>query len=279
MKTTTPQHKLILSTLVLAALAIVSQANALVTPTGSADHTDERALRAALTEIFRTDERFPYWNNVGQLNRSTGVYLGNGYVLTAAHVGPGVFELTDGERHAPIPGSETQMRNSDGTLSDLCIFRVESKRGDSLSRLPAIPIGPVCPPRGCYVLMLGAGSGNAGGPSLGPAAFNWNDDYRVRWGLNRVETQFGARIRTSQFQTSGYSTHFGPGKLECQATPGDSGGAAFVYNQQTRRWELGGLILAVDSPRGRVAYGNQTYIADLTTLPKHLFERGAVAIH
>ena len=55
---------------------------------------------------------------------------------------------------------------------------------------------------------------------------------------------------------------------ECQAAPGDSGGAAFVFNEKANRWELGGVVIAVDSKKGRVAFGDHTYIGSLQAIPK-----------
>ncbi|MEM0969154.1 MAG: hypothetical protein AAGJ31_07390, partial [Verrucomicrobiota bacterium] len=73
------------------------------------------------------------------------------------------------------------------------------------------------------------------------------------------------------FRTPGYSTRFARGELQCQATPGDSGGGVFAFHPVFRRWELCGIILAVDGQEGKAAYGNQTYIGDLTIIPKHAF--------
>tara|TARA_R110002096_G_scaffold433667_6_gene653003 strand:+ start:8065 stop:8910 length:846 start_codon:yes stop_codon:yes gene_type:complete len=261
---------------VIAAIFAVGQTTgfSLVTSTGNPEHTSERALQRALRSLMKTPTAFPFFENVGILNESTGVYIGRGYVLTAAHVGPGEFQLADGSTYQPIPGSEQRFQNPDGSFSDLCVFRIRFASNDSLAKLKDIPLGPVCPNHGSYVVMMGAGSGNSGTNrrSSAGAKFHWNDDYRIRWGVNRVANQFGSMMKTFRYQTPGYSTEFRPGSFQCQATPGDSGGAAFVYNRHTKQWELGGIILAVDSEDGGAAFGNQTYIADLTILPSDVFK-------
>ena len=236
---------------VIAAIFAVGQTTgfSLVTSTGNPEHTSERALQRALRSLMKTPTAFPFFENVGILNESTGVYIGRGYVLTAAHVGPGEFQLADGSTYQPIPGSEQRFQNPDGSFSDLCVFRIRFASNDSLAKLKDIPLGPVCPNHGSYVVMMGAGSG-----------------------VNRVANQFGSMMKTFRYQTPGYSTEFRPGSFQCQATPGDSGGAAFVYNRHTKQWELGGIILAVDSEDGGAAFGNQTYIADLTILPSDVFK-------
>lgn len=247
--------------------------HALVTSTGSPEHTCERSLQKVLRSVLKAKTAFPFFENVGILNESTGVYIGRGYVLTAAHVGPGEFQLSDGSTYQPFPGSEQRFKNPDGTFSDLCVFRIQFDSKDSIAKLKPISLGPVAPNHGSYILMIGAGSGNSGHnrrTSHG-MKFHWNDDYRIRWGLNRVANRFGSMMRTFRYLTPGYSTEFRPGKFQCQATPGDSGGAAFVYNRHTHEWQLGGIILAVDSEDGGAAFGNQTYIADLTILPSDIF--------
>ncbi len=252
-----------------------SDATALVTATGDSAHTSERALQRVLRSELQTQTEFPFWKNVGYLNESTAVYMGNGYVLTAAHVGAGKFQLADGSRYAPIPETEQRFRNSDGSFSDLCVFRVSYRASDSIADLPSVPLGPVCPGQGSFVLLIGAGSGNSSNSRIQFASsrdFSWNEDFRIRWGLNRVAHQFASPMKTYHFSTPGYSTKFSRGEYRCQATPGDSGGAAFVYNRQTHRWELGGIILAVDSRVGEAEFGNQTYIADLTILPDQVFK-------
>lgn len=266
--------RIILTYLAIAAMPLAAQpAVALVTPSASPAHMDERALQSAVRQIFRAQNtQFPYYRNVGILNQSTGIYMGNGYVLTAAHVGAGTFHLGDGTRYSPVPGSEQMFRNRDGSFADLCVFKIAFSRRDSVANLPAIPMGPVRPGRGSYVMLVGGGSGNAH-PGGGQAAesFRWNNDYRIRWGLNRVEQEFSGPMQTDTYFTPGYATRFSPGHIECQATPGDSGGAVFAYNGVDNRWELAGVILAVDSPHGRAEYGNQTYCADITIIPRGTF--------
>ena len=104
---------------------------------------------------------FPYWMHVGQIERSTGVYMGNGYVLTAAHVGEGAFRLPDGSIYPMEPNSARILRNRDGSQADFCLFRVQYHRTDSLARLQPIPLATVAPRLGADVLLLGAGAGGS----------------------------------------------------------------------------------------------------------------------
>jgi hypothetical protein len=55
------------------------------------------------------------WDYVGQVNGASGVYLGNGWVLTAAHVSGGDFTL-DGITYGMVDGSDESVGSSDLTL-------------------------------------------------------------------------------------------------------------------------------------------------------------------
>ncbi|MFT5464962.1 MAG: hypothetical protein ACI8UO_000048 [Verrucomicrobiales bacterium] len=241
---------------------------ALVTPSVSGADEDERALQADALKAFGTRVPFPFFKNIGFLSNSTAVYIGNGYVLTAAHVGSGVFRLSDGSSYLPVTGSEQQIYNRSGSKADLLLFRIAFGPLDSIAQLQEIPFGPIPPPAGSQVLVLSAGRG-AEKPS-----YAWDDRSVVRWGLNRVEQVYTDWIETFEFRTAGFSTGFEAGSGDCQAAPGDSGGAAFVFNQKAGIWQLGGIILAVDSEEPTAADGDSTYIGTLMNLPKEILEQG-----
>jgi hypothetical protein len=241
----------------LVSLAIVPSALALIAPKDVASTEDENALQATLRQSGYT-VAFPYWRYVGQIERSTGVYLGSGYVLTAAHVGAGIFRTCDGGLYPVVTGSVHYFRNRDGSTADLCLFRIQMKPGDPLEKLPTMPLSTMPPRRGRELLMV------AGGASWKPGqpGFAWGDDYRVRWGLNSIEEIYSVPMPTQNYMSFGFATRFDAVGNQCQAAPGDSGGAAFHFNPRERRWELAGVIVAVDSDFGAAKFGNQTYIAD-----------------
>jgi hypothetical protein len=80
------------------------------------------------------------YNNVGQVDGASGVYLGNGWVLTADHVGAGTFVLNGGT-YTAVSGSATRLSSPDtyGTASpvgaDLLLFRV-----NGASSLPGLTL-------------------------------------------------------------------------------------------------------------------------------------------
>jgi hypothetical protein len=221
------------------------------------DFTSESALLSRVAG-WSGGVPFPFWKNVGQIDRSSGIYLGNGYVLTAAHVGSGPFRTVDGKSYPAEPKSEKYFKNYDGSLADLCLFRIKFNTTDPIATWPSIPLTTMPPHKGTPVILV---AGGAGAITSG-RRFAWSDDYQVRWGLNSIEKIYSVPMPTSRFASFGFGTKFEKTGGRCQAAPGDSGGAAFHFNAVAKRWELAGVIVAVDSRFGAAEYGNQTYIAD-----------------
>ena len=101
------------------------------------------------------------WANVGSVNAATGTYLGNGWVLTANHVGAGAFTLA-GTTYS-YDGRSVRLTNaSDGSPTDLLLFHLQG----SLPLLPTIHLA-TSSPLGATVELVGYGY-NAG------SATSWN---------------------------------------------------------------------------------------------------------
>jgi hypothetical protein len=248
--------RLSLAAAVSLALFGLCPASALITEGNPVAVESEEALQDAVRKTG-IPVPFPYWRHVGQIERSTGIYLGSGYVLTAAHVGAGIFRSWDGRKYPVSEDSVRWFRNRDGSTADLCLFRIEVGADDPLAALPPVVLATLPPRRGRELFLIGAGAGK----KPGAPGFVWSDDYRVRWGRNTIEEIYSVAMPTHHYASFGFATRFAPDS-RCQAAPGDSGGAAFHYNVRERRWELAGVIVAVDSEFGRAKFGNQTYIAD-----------------
>jgi len=246
-----------LAWIVILAFAAGEPAGAIINSQPAADYESENALRDHLAS-WAEDKPFPFWKNIGQIDRSTGIYLGNGYVLTAAHVGAGTFRTSDGKSYSVAGDTVQFFRNHDGSLADLCLFRIAFQPVDPIASCPAIPLTTMIPRKGNRLVLLAGGAG----PKSSGKRFAWSDDYRVRWGLNSIEEVYAMPMPTSRYSSFGFATHFGKDGAQCQAAPGDSGGAAFHFNPAADRWELAGVIVAVDSRFGGADFGNQTYVAD-----------------
>jgi len=225
------------------------------------------ALAAKGLVIEREDEAInrrapaddPGWANVGICNRWTAVYLGNGWVLTAAHVGPSHVEL-EGTIYQADVKSRKRVVNADGTTADLMLFRIHPEPA-----LPPLTIASESPPIGTEIVLIGSGLGR--GETLsgeGRIAFAWRGPAVKRWGTSMLEEHLHDH---SVGNTDAFATRFSIAKTEHEAIAahGDSGGAAFAYLDG--RWQLVGIILAVDAydgqPDSSAAYGNRTLIADL----------------
>jgi len=225
------------------------------------------ANRAVGLVIEREDEAINYrapaddpgWANVGVCDRWTAVYLGRGWVITAAHVGPSNIELGGAVYQADVKSRE-RVYNSDGTVADLTLFRVHPEPD-----LPSLKISDESPPIGSQIVLIGSGLGR-GEKTLGDGrvGFLWQPPSVKRWGTSMVHEFLHDQ---SVGNTDVFATRFSIANTphEAHAAHGDSGGAAFAYLDG--QWQLVGIILAVDNHTGQpdraAVYGNRTVIADL----------------
>jgi len=201
----------------------------------------------------------PGWANVGVCDRWTAVYLGRGWVLTAAHVGPSDITL-EGTMYAADIKSRKRVRNPDGTAADLMLFRIDPEPD-----LPSLKISAKSPPIGSSIVMVGRGLGRGEKTTgEGRVGFFWQAPTVKRWGTSVVHEHLQNQLIGN---TDTFATRFSIANTahEAHAAHGDSGGAAFAYLED--RWQLVGIILAVDNHNGQpersAAYGNRTMIADL----------------
>lgn len=175
------------------------------------------------------------WDYVGSVNHASGVYLGNGWVLTAAHVGAGTFTL-QGITYTAVAGSARGFSDAFGT-ADLTLFQIVS--GPDLPQLVITETAPLTfssSHPGTQVVMIGYGGG-----------------YGETWGLNTVTnnnlsvTVQGYSYVTVDFKTTYGTTTAGETSITNNAklVTGDSGGGAFTYDSTTNQWLLAGINEAV----------------------------------
>jgi hypothetical protein len=213
-----------------------------------------------------TNPGFFGWDYVGEVNNLTGTYLGNGWVLTANHVGAGNFTL-GGVTYLWIPGTEVQLDNESPTLADVLLFQVTPE-----PPLPLLPLRSTKPPIGEFAIVIGYGrdrgaptSWDPNGPFPPPPeeldGWEWAQTRTKRWGTNEVEG-FPVGLVNS---TVALFTVFDEGQVlpESQAVNGDSGGAIFTINPTAT--ELAGLIYhvgpALGQPPETSLYTNLTFAA------------------
>ena len=210
----------------------------------------------------------------GALNGLTLIYLGNGWVLTANHVGEADL-LLDGVAYPRISGSKVRFQNADLSDADLMAFQIVGN--PELPNLPILEISATSPAIGEQVTMIGRGRNRGTAttwfePPSGPLreGWLWASTAKIRWGTNQIANP--AIAPTSTTTDSLISDFTKPGDAgftseEAQVVLGDSGGA--VFHKVGPDWALAGVIhsavqYAGQNP-GSSLDGNISYFADLAS--------------
>lgn len=230
----------------------------------------------------------PQFNNVGRLKGASGIYLGDGVVLTASHVGEGTITFASGS-FAPVAGSAVRLRDPvNNAPTDLVLFRL-----NGTPALPSLAIASATPVVGTPVVLAGNGRNRdvnltfydvtgttpdrrwtetTNEANAEESGYKWAAGNTIRWGNNvtanassvggtpgptvTVDAGFGA-VRSV---LTDFDNVFGEG----QAAGGDSGGALFDSTGT-----LVGMMHAIGTLAGQPAetaiFGNVTYAADLAS--------------
>ena len=177
------------------------------------------------------------WDNVVQMRSGTGpigsgVYLGNRYVLTAAHVAPLTSVRVGFVDYALDSSSAVNI----GT-SDMKLVRLANDPG-----LGSVRLNTSAASDGGSAYVVGYGVGRASSSLLNSSPVNWGDDATVakRWGTNTVDAAYsGATVNgyTSDLLRTQFNTNAGAN--EAALTRYDSGSA--LFRQIGSSWYLVGL--------------------------------------
>ncbi len=263
------------------ALALLQSAQAVVVWSGAANGTAPSGQ--------------PYFDNVGIVGGGSAIYLGNGWVVTAAHVAGSLPASASfgGTSYATQAGTFHRLENPTGsglsTLTDIVLFRLGVHPG-----LPSLTIANSAPTVAAPVMMIGAGRQQEATPthwevtesSTPGKTYDWNvlpggdssithsgyltqETRSIRWGENELSAA-GQTISYGAGDVRSFFTTFNGGALlhEAQAVVGDSGGAVFAQVESS--WVLSGMMVAVgtftDQPDGAetAVLGNLTASADLS---------------
>ncbi len=205
----------------------------------------------------------PGFDNVGVVNGLTGVYVGNGWVLTANHVGEGAIWLL-GVTYEPVPGSSVRFQNPDSSFADLMAFKLLGPNPP----LPDLALTDAAPTLNTLIVTVGNGRNRGTATTwMGLDGWNWGAGQTVRWGTNRISDTDLLTLGTQSFWTIFDQLNPGQakGQDEADTVTGDSGGAAFTGSGETA--ELIGILYAravfENQPASTSLYGNVGIVADL----------------
>lgn len=211
----------------------------------------------------------PGFDNVGRIGVLSGVYVGNGWVLTANHVGDKPIELL-GVTYDPVPGSRVQFQNPDLSLADLIAFKIL----DARPPLPDLAITDSATTLGTDITLIGNGL-NRGVElmHMGVTGWDWAVGWTTRWGTNEIsDLDADDTYAALGVTTESFAARFDeissppPGTHEAAFAHGDSGGAAFTGSGASA--ELVGILFAtattlLNQPAGSSFYTNDGLAADL----------------
>ncbi|MFC1757157.1 trypsin-like serine protease [Planctomycetota bacterium] len=147
----------------------------------------------------------PGWSNIAAVGGSTGVYLGNRWMLTAFHVGAADAVFPEIGRFHPNPATQVQIENPVAGLTthtDLLMYQLTEDPG-----LPSLTIATTTPKPGTDVIIAGFGRDRETAPTFWTTTQDgeeptWSESneadseyqgYRtlfsntIRWGTNLVE--------------------------------------------------------------------------------------------
>ena len=205
----------------------------------------------------------PGFSHVGIISGLSGVYIGQGWVLTARHVGQGSVELA-GTVYPVVPGSYTQLVGSEPDPPDLAMMKIAGDPG-----LPDLTLATSRPPANAEVILIGHGKDRGDATSWsGHSGWAWANAFTMRWGTNRVNGSNSSWVlNTMSFQMDfDVSGTQGNTSSESQFTLGDSGGAVFWKHQG--QWKLAGINFAANTYSGQPDKtsldGNLSIAADLS---------------
>jgi len=230
---------------------------------------------------------FPYWFHTGLRGVGTGIYLDNGWVLTANHVGAGTVNLGGTNYLVDSSKPAVRLQNPDSSPTDLKLFKILSEP----AVLPTI-ITTTSVSSGNNLLMTGFGRQRAATTTTwdvdpGPDPWVWTtpatnpqlpnvtgyltEAARVlHWGDNRASSNTSL-VSTGSTTFYGFESDFaisGGTAHEAAAVTGDSGGA--VWRKTGGTWELTGIILAVSVLSGQPDGGSSAMLNYTDTLAADL---------
>jgi hypothetical protein len=228
---------------------------------------------------------------VAQLSGASGIYLGNGWVLSAYHeladgskTGFAFFTgvLLDGVNYQPDPATAVRLSNPDGSKADLALFRLTTMPAG----LAGATIADALPDPGSTVTLAGDGHDRQTQEThwlIDPSTHVWTQTdqagdaqgylwagaQQLRWGISTLaafdDGSATMLVDDGYGVTQMFATGFSSEEGHALAALGDSGGG--VFQETGSGWVLAGTMLDLDTPLGQpdatAVFGDQTLSADL----------------
>ena len=222
--------------------------------------------------IFQPEEKAGFeYSNVGKIGGASGVYLGNGWVLTAKHVAAG--DITFGDTTYHYDGDDSYLIENpsgiaglDSTYTDLRLYHLTEEPD-----LPAIKIATEPAPVGTQIYYVGYGTkqveelsywnvDTSGGTAVWTSSeeptyywgYNVTSVHEFSWGYNEIATGQGGPtdetnvLRVGSVDIISQRTVFKTQFLDSQVVSGDSGGGVF-YQEEGGDWVLSGIICCAET--------------------------------
>jgi hypothetical protein len=204
----------------------------------------------------------------------TVVYLGEGWVLTARHVGARDVEI-DGEVYRKASDSVVEIYNEDRTVADLIAYRILGN--PELPDLPPLEISESTPSKGAFAILAGAGHEKARDDRSLASALRriWSGRARAgpTWGTNTI-ADTRERVTIGESVTEAITTEYSlvddlfATRYEAQAVTGDSGGALFVADGD--EFVLAGVLFAASKGDPYGSEPSRTFAVDLASYRRQI---------
>jgi hypothetical protein len=207
--------------------------------TGVTDNTSESTITSVDTNWSSgwNGSGVTGWNYVGQIGQlpngssgAGGVYLGDGWVITADHVGSSNFTLA-GQTYSVIGSSVVTLKyDNTTTSSDLRMFQISG--APTLASLTVNSSSSLIDQGPSFVTIgYGTNGGNARAESWGIDTITAIDPALTPDGTSYVSHDF---ISDNTYSSPN-------GTVTCSVVMGDSGGGVFIYDDSSKSWVLAGI--------------------------------------
>ncbi|QQE13390.1 trypsin-like serine protease [Planctomycetota bacterium] len=229
---------------------------------------------APANDTAPTDD--PGWERVGVRGIGTGVYLGEGWVITAKHVGGAGNFSVDGTTYSAVAGSSVVLTNGDGSDADLLMFQIDVPVSSPLASVPLVAFTDTTPTLGDEAIAIGTGfTQNSATPDHNHGGGLANDGYTYNTLRDKKWSEFDivapldlgetapAELELDDF----FFTRFLPTGDSALAVHRDSGSPIFVKNEDDE-WALAGLVHSIlpakDQAENTAVYGNYNIWSDFS---------------